>query len=107
MSLSPDDASLTDVIVRGEVTGFARPRPSPTPMLVHSWGETLHLLRVSESKTVQTVKDAKTSKTIKVEGDWSEAMSSSSRRFVHESGLRSPSLAAGAFAPETHKDDLM
>ena len=36
-------------------------------MLVYSWGETLHLLRVSESKLTQTVKDAKTGKVTKVE----------------------------------------
>ncbi|KAI0709566.1 Golgi CORVET complex core vacuolar protein 8-domain-containing protein [Cerioporus squamosus] len=41
--------------------------PSSTPTLVYSWGETLHLLRVSESKIVQSVKDAKTGKVSKVE----------------------------------------
>ncbi|RPD57488.1 hypothetical protein L227DRAFT_631711 [Lentinus tigrinus ALCF2SS1-6] len=41
--------------------------PSSTPTLVYSWGETLHLLRVSESKIVQSVKDAKTGKVNKVE----------------------------------------
>ena len=41
--------------------------PSSTPTLVYSWGETLHLLRVSESKIVQSVKDAKTGKVTKVE----------------------------------------
>ncbi|RDX54849.1 hypothetical protein OH76DRAFT_1397161 [Lentinus brumalis] len=42
-------------------------QPSSTPTLVYSWGETLHLLRVSESKVVQSIKDAKTGKVTKVE----------------------------------------
>ena len=41
--------------------------PTSTPTLVYSWGEHLHLLRVSESKTMQTVKDPKTGKVSKVE----------------------------------------
>lgn len=41
--------------------------PASIPMLVYSWGESLHLIRVSESKIVQTVKDAKTGKLNKVE----------------------------------------
>ncbi|KAI0823370.1 Golgi CORVET complex core vacuolar protein 8-domain-containing protein [Trametes gibbosa] len=41
--------------------------PSSTPTLAYSWGECLHLLRVSEDKVTQTVKDAKSGKTSKVE----------------------------------------
>lgn len=41
--------------------------PSSTPTLAYSWGETLHLLRVSEDKVTQTTKDAKTGKVSKVE----------------------------------------
>ena len=41
--------------------------PASIPMLVYSWGESMHLIRVSESKITQTVKDAKTGKTNKVE----------------------------------------
>ncbi|KAH9929603.1 Golgi CORVET complex core vacuolar protein 8-domain-containing protein [Epithele typhae] len=33
--------------------------PTSTPMLVYTWGESMHLLRVSESKITQNVKDAK------------------------------------------------
>ncbi|EJF57656.1 hypothetical protein DICSQDRAFT_68956 [Dichomitus squalens LYAD-421 SS1] len=41
--------------------------PTSTPTLVYSWGEHLHLLRVSESKVIQTVKDPKSGKINKVE----------------------------------------
>lgn len=61
-------ADLTSASERDSKKGQANGvHPSSTPTLVYSWGETLHLLRVSESKLVQTVKDAKTGKTSKVE----------------------------------------
>ena len=41
--------------------------PSSTPTLVYSWGETLHLLKVTESKITESVKDAKTGKVKTVE----------------------------------------
>ncbi|KAI0663401.1 Golgi CORVET complex core vacuolar protein 8-domain-containing protein [Cubamyces menziesii] len=41
--------------------------PSSTPTLAYSWGNTLNLLKVSEDKVVQAVKDAKTGKVNKVE----------------------------------------
>ncbi|OSD06995.1 hypothetical protein PYCCODRAFT_1359573 [Trametes coccinea BRFM310] len=41
--------------------------PSSTPTLAYSWGNTLNLLRVSEDKVTQAVKDAKTGKINKVE----------------------------------------
>ncbi|KAJ7647287.1 Golgi CORVET complex core vacuolar protein 8-domain-containing protein [Roridomyces roridus] len=37
------------------------------PMLAYSWGNTLHLLRVSESRTRQTVRNSRTGKTSEVE----------------------------------------
>ncbi len=41
--------------------------PSSTPTLVYSWGETLHLLKVSETKMTESVKDPKTGKVKNVE----------------------------------------
>ncbi|CDO69139.1 hypothetical protein BN946_scf185042.g41 [Trametes cinnabarina] len=41
--------------------------PSSIPTLAYSWGNALSLLRVSEDKVTQTVKDAKTGKVSKVE----------------------------------------
>ncbi|KAH9858426.1 Golgi CORVET complex core vacuolar protein 8-domain-containing protein [Lenzites betulinus] len=49
---------------KSQVNGI---HPSSTPTLAYSWGECLHLLRVSEDKVTQTVKDAKSGKTTKVE----------------------------------------
>ncbi|KAI0675421.1 Golgi CORVET complex core vacuolar protein 8-domain-containing protein [Trametes maxima] len=41
--------------------------PTSTPTLAYSWGETINLLRVSEDKITQTVKDPKTGKVSRVE----------------------------------------
>ncbi|KAF7796662.1 hypothetical protein EIP86_007845 [Pleurotus ostreatoroseus] len=41
--------------------------PGSTPMLVYGWGNTLNLVRVSETKVQQEVKNAKTGKTSRVE----------------------------------------
>ncbi|KAI0633251.1 Golgi CORVET complex core vacuolar protein 8-domain-containing protein [Trametes polyzona] len=41
--------------------------PTSTPTLAYSWGESLHLLRVSEDKVTQAVKDPKSGKVNKVE----------------------------------------
>ena len=40
---------------------------STTPLLVYSWGSSLHLLRVSEAKVKQTIRSARTGKLSDVE----------------------------------------
>ncbi|KAI0358573.1 hypothetical protein OH77DRAFT_1194235 [Trametes cingulata] len=49
---------------KSQLTGS---HPCSTPTLAYSWGENLHLLRVSEDKVMQTVKDPKSGKVNKVE----------------------------------------
>ncbi|OJT15290.1 Vacuolar protein sorting-associated protein 8 -like protein [Trametes pubescens] len=65
VSLAADLASASERdSKKSQVNGT---HPSSTPTLAYSWGETLHLLRVSEDKVTQSTKDAKTGKVSKVE----------------------------------------
>ena len=50
-------------------TGKGKPSAAPgtTPMLLYGWGNSLNLLRISESKFEQEVKNSKTGKVRKIE----------------------------------------
>ncbi|KAI0745156.1 Golgi CORVET complex core vacuolar protein 8-domain-containing protein [Earliella scabrosa] len=61
-------ADLTSAPERDSKKGQANGvHPSSTPTLAYSWGESLHLLKVTETKVTESVKDAKTGKVSKVE----------------------------------------
>ncbi|KAI8993990.1 Golgi CORVET complex core vacuolar protein 8-domain-containing protein [Trametes punicea] len=65
VSLSADLASASE---RDSKKGHVNDsHPSSTPVLIYSWGDTLNLLRVSEDKITQTVKDTRTGKVNQVE----------------------------------------
>ncbi|KAI0373910.1 hypothetical protein BV20DRAFT_1049354 [Pilatotrama ljubarskyi] len=65
VSLSADLSSASERDSKKSQLNESRQRSTPT--LAYSWGENLHLLRVSEDKVTQTVKDPKTGKVSKVE----------------------------------------
>ncbi|KAI0084880.1 Golgi CORVET complex core vacuolar protein 8-domain-containing protein [Irpex rosettiformis] len=69
LSWFPSIASGTIVQPTHQLNGKARTSQPEgmLPMLVYGWGNTLHLVRVSESKSPQDIKNPKTGKVNKVE----------------------------------------
>lgn len=63
---SVNPSSATSHVDKTEANGSAA-TPSSTPTLVYSWDNALHLLRVSETKVKQTVRKARTGKSVEVE----------------------------------------